>query len=52
MLAEPVVARNLAHKLRDGELDRETREAAARTLESMADLYVRMFRMLERLRSR
>lgn len=46
------IARDLAHRLRDGAADKPTLEAAALTLESLADLYERSRRMLERLNPR
>lgn len=43
------IARDLAHRLRDGAADKQTLEAAAFTLESLAELYEKSRRMLERL---
>lgn len=49
MLTQSDIARDLAHRLRDGAADRDTLEAAALTLESLAELYEKSRRMLERL---
>jgi hypothetical protein len=50
MIEQPRIARELARRLRERPSDASVREDAALALESLADLYERTFRMLERLK--
>lgn len=50
MLTQSDIARDIAHRLRDGKADAKTLEAAAMTLEALAELYEKSRRMLERLK--
>lgn len=50
MLTQSDIARDLAHRLRDGRTDPETLKAVADTIDSLAELYEKSLQMLERIK--
>ncbi len=50
MITQSDLGRELARRLKEGAADQQTLKAAASTLESLAELYEKSYRMLERLK--